>query len=393
MHCFDHLLDANSLYINKYYIPSSGVKKIVKLQRMKSLLVAVLLVLTVMDKVVDGNYVIEVAFKSWINQFKTYYTGRCCDRNNEPPCRVEVACDTRFTVCLQPFTFSLSNTNCPYGRYSTNHDPSHSDPDNITFTFGINIGTTVPNPMKFIINNDKMVPMRVIVEGYDFDDGVANDDLLDVIIFNLPADLTNNFTTVQQTGQYNVGLLQLSYRSYRMEADSTAGSNCQLLTNNITATSAGAAGNDDGGGDTVSQWYVILIGVCAILCLIFIIILNLIVIFLLYKRNIITSCKQQPVCKSEAGDSTNTTNDAVPYPYERSSSISYVYPMVTAATSTRDRHNSLQNLLADSSLPPSLHQQSLTNDDLDGGGVAIYSSPSPMAVSTDINPSYATKFD
>ena len=88
----------------------------------------------------------------WENPFKTEYDLECCDEDVfYPNCSIEAVCQTRFDICLQPFSLSLSNINCPYGRYYTNHDSSFPDPDNITFIFGVNIEGNVPNPIAFYI--------------------------------------------------------------------------------------------------------------------------------------------------------------------------------------------------------------------------------------------------
>ena len=50
---------------------------------------------------------------------------------------------------MQPFSFSLTSRNCPYGRYATMYDSYWPDPDNITFIPGVNIEGDVPNPMTF----------------------------------------------------------------------------------------------------------------------------------------------------------------------------------------------------------------------------------------------------
>ena len=101
---------------------------------------------------ITANYILEIALARWENPFKVEFDLECCDEDVfYPNCSVEAFCQTRFDVCLQPFSSSLSNTNCPYGSYYSNHDNSFPDPDNITFTFGVNIEGNVPNPMTFYI--------------------------------------------------------------------------------------------------------------------------------------------------------------------------------------------------------------------------------------------------
>jgi hypothetical protein len=111
-------------------------------------------------QVADGNHVIEIFLKSWLNPLKIDFNGECCDSSFVAPCtfgNIDHSCETQFNICLQPSSFSLSNNNCPFGKYATNYDPSIINPDDITFTFGVSIGPTVPNPMTFDIFNKNKV--------------------------------------------------------------------------------------------------------------------------------------------------------------------------------------------------------------------------------------------
>ena len=97
---------------------------------------------------VSAIYILEIAFNSWENPFKVLYDGRCCDQHERSAPHCTNICETRFEVCLQPSNYSLSNENCPYGRYVIPFDSSIPDPDNFHFTFGVH-GT--PNPMIYIV--------------------------------------------------------------------------------------------------------------------------------------------------------------------------------------------------------------------------------------------------
>ena len=98
----------------------------------------------------NANYVLEIAFNSWENPLKIDSGGHCCDQGNVFPPHCFDICETRFEICLQPFS-SSSNRNCPYGRYVIPFDPSIPDPDNFTFTFGGELEGGTPNPMTYTV--------------------------------------------------------------------------------------------------------------------------------------------------------------------------------------------------------------------------------------------------
>ena len=112
---------------------------------------------------VNANYILEIAFNSWVNPFEVQYDGRCCDQHqlSAPDCTS--TCQTRFEICLQPSDYSLSNENCPYGRYVIPFDSSIPDPDNFTFTFGVR-GT--PNPMIYTVPTVLNVRKMSLIDRY-----------------------------------------------------------------------------------------------------------------------------------------------------------------------------------------------------------------------------------
>lgn len=73
----------------------------------------------------------------------------CCDSNDVFPLCDNSVCQTRFNFCLQPFSFSSSNKNCPYGYYTSEYDPTINDPDHIIFNLGVTLEGNVPNPLIF----------------------------------------------------------------------------------------------------------------------------------------------------------------------------------------------------------------------------------------------------
>lgn len=99
---------------------------------------------------VSAYYTFQLALNRWSNPMRWDDGSRCCDDSSPPP-NCTNACDTRFEICVQPFSYSSSEINCPFGRYDTRHDETFPDPDDISFTFGVTIAGNVPNPMSFII--------------------------------------------------------------------------------------------------------------------------------------------------------------------------------------------------------------------------------------------------
>ena len=97
-----------------------------------------------------------MALDTWENPFHAEFNLECCDLDIFYP-HCTGTCETRFEICLQPFSFSSSNENCPYGKYSTSHDSSIPNSDNITFTFGVDLEGSVPNPMTYYVPADSIV--------------------------------------------------------------------------------------------------------------------------------------------------------------------------------------------------------------------------------------------
>ena len=95
-------------------------------------------------------------FNTWENPFKAL-ADRCCDQLDTFPPNCAGSCETRFEICLQPFSYSPSNRNCPYGRYLVPFDSSIPDSDNIDFAVGVNLEGEVPNPMIYSIPTDLTV--------------------------------------------------------------------------------------------------------------------------------------------------------------------------------------------------------------------------------------------
>ncbi len=108
----------------------------------------IIVILLIVPNQICGNHVLEILLLQWENPFSAEFNMECCDENVFYP-NCSFVCNTRFEVCLQPFSFPPSTRDCTFGSYEIPYEPSFADPNNITFIPGVNVGGNIPNPIQY----------------------------------------------------------------------------------------------------------------------------------------------------------------------------------------------------------------------------------------------------